>query len=831
MLIFYIIMQKYLAKNGIYIKKGKYFEMSETTERIRKLKLPCVAMRQIVAFPGIPMNLDVARTPSKRACEAAVRADNMIFLVCQTDATVQSPTQKDCHAVGTVAKIKQLVKGQGTSLHIIVEPLARAHVEEITFDKYLSATVMEKKIYVEDNGGIKGEALMRDVRRVLGDFIKILPKFSKELWFVINSIEDPAVISDFVASNVVSDIRDKQMLLEEFDPITRLQKLLIILEREKEILATEAKIQEEVRENMDRNQRDYYLREQLKVIQSELGEDADLDDDIIEYRKKIEAGNFPKEIAERLEREIKKLQRTPVGSADNVVLRNYIEACLEIPWSRSTKERSDVKLVQKILDEDHDGLEKVKERIVEYMSAIKLNPELKNQVICLVGPPGTGKTSIAASIARATKRKYVRVSLGGVHDEAEIRGHRKTYVGSMPGRIVQALCQAGSNNPLILLDEIDKMASDMRGDPASAMLEVLDGEQNKTFRDHFVEMPVDLSRCMFIATANSLDTIPRPLLDRMEIIELKSYTRQEKFSIARNHLVPKQKKRHGLKGRMFTLEDEALYTIIDRYTRESGVRSLERLVARCCRKAAKLISFDGEKSVRVTKANLVDFVGVSKIIPEKVYDFDEVGTSQGMAWTEVGGSLLRIESVAMDGTGKIELTGSLGDVMKESARAAVTYIRSHARELGIEPDFYKTKDIHIHFPEGAVPKDGPSAGTAIVTSLVSELTGIPCRRDVSMTGEITLHGRVTAIGGLREKTMAAYLAGIKTILIPKENESDMEEIADEVKANVRIVSVSNAAQALSIALAEDPFVRKKAGEAISLAEDDASCGISRKSAR
>ncbi len=805
--------------------------MSETTERIRKLKLPCVAMRQIVAFPGIPMNLDVARTPSKRACEAAVRADNMVFLVCQNDPTVQSPAQKDCYTVGTVAKIKQLVKGQGTSLHIIVEPIARAYVEEITFDKYLTATVMEKRIYVEEGGGIKGEALMRDVRRILGEFIKLLPKFSKELWFVINSIEDPGVIGDFVSSNVVSDIHDKQMLLEEFDPITRLQKLLIILEREKEILLTEAKIQEEVRENMDRNQRDYYLREQLKVIQSELGEDADLDDDIIEYRKKIVEGKFPKEVAERLEREIKKLQRTPVGSADNVVIRNYIEACLEIPWSKSTKERNDVKMVQKILDEDHDGLEKVKERIVEYMSAIKLNPELKNQVICLVGPPGTGKTSIAASIARATKRKYVRVSLGGVHDEAEIRGHRKTYVGSMPGRIVQALCQAESNNPLILLDEIDKMASDMRGDPASAMLEVLDGEQNKTFRDHFVEMPVDLSRCMFIATANTLDTIARPLLDRMEIIELKSYTRQEKFSIARNHLIPKQKKRHGLKGRMFTLEDEALYTIIDRYTRESGVRSLERLVARCCRKAAKLISLDGEKSIRVTKANLTDFIGVSKIIPEKVYDFDEVGTSQGMAWTEVGGSLLRIESVAMEGTGKVELTGSLGDVMKESARAAVSYIRAHARELGIEPDFYKTKDIHIHFPEGAVPKDGPSAGTAITTSLVSELTGIPCRRDVSMTGEITLHGRVTAIGGLREKTMAAYLAGIKTILIPKENEADMEEIADEVKANVRIVTVSSVAQALSLALAEDPFERKTESETLTVHENSASCSTPRTSAR
>lgn len=797
---------KNIVPKGICYTERQLSKMSETTENIRKLTLPCVAMRQIVAFPGIPMNLDVARAPSKRACEAAANADNMIFLVCQKEAAVQSPTEKDCYTCGTVAKIKQLVKGNGSSFRLVVEPIARAEVESIRSGKYLTATVIERTVMLEGHD-IECEALVRDIRDIIGDFSKTLPKFSKELWFLINTIDDPELLGDFVASNVISEIKDKQALLSEFDPIRRLHKLVIILEHEKEILSVEEKIQQEVRDSMDRNQRDYYLREQIKAIQNELGEDEDTDDDIIEYKKKIANGKFPKEVEERLYREIKKLQRTPVGSADNVVLRNYIEACLEIPWSTSTKERDDIAAVQKILDEDHDGLEKVKERIVEYMSAIKLNPELKNQVICLVGPPGTGKTSIAASIARATKRKYVRVSLGGVRDEAEIRGHRKTYVGSMPGRIVQALCQAGTNNPLILLDEIDKMASDHRGDPASAMLEVLDGEQNRTFRDHFVEMPVDLSRCMFIATANSLDTISRPLLDRMEIIELKSYTRHEKFSIARNHLIPKQKKRHGLKGRMLTITDDAIYTLIDMYTRESGVRSLERLVARCCRKAAKLISVDGEKSVRVTKKNIVDFVGVSKIVPEKVYDCDEVGISQGMAWTEVGGSLLRIESVAMDGTGKLELTGSLGDVMKESARAAVSYIRAHANKLGIPSDFYKTKDIHIHFPEGAVPKDGPSAGTAITTSLVSELTGIPCRKDVSMTGEITLHGRVTAIGGLREKTMAAYLAGIKTIIIPKENEADMEEIASEVKENVNIVTVSDVAQALSIALVKDPFDR------------------------
>ena len=775
---------------------------------MRKLVLPCVATRGVVAFPGMPLNLKVARAASKRACEAAAKSEGYVFLVAQKDSNVQEPTQDELCTVGTIAKIERIVKGNGGVVHAILEPLSRATVEEIVNEKYLVATIIEKIVEVDEES-IHAQALVRDVRRVLESFSKSMPKFSKELWLVIDAMDDAGMLCDFIASNIVSDFDDKQKLLEEFDPLERLQKLLVVLEREREILAIEAKIHEEVRSSMDKNQRDYYLREQMKAIQNELGEDSEMDDDVIEYVKKLEKGNFPKEVQEKLFREIKKLQRTPVGSADNVVIRNYIETCLDVPWSKTTKERTDVAAVQKILDEDHDGLEKVKERIVEYMSALALNPELKNQIICLVGPPGTGKTSIASSIARATKRKFVRVSLGGVKDEADIRGHRKTYVGSMPGRIVQALIQADSRNPLILLDEIDKMASDMRGDPASAMLEVLDGEQNVAFRDHFVELPVDLSQCMFVATANSLETVSRPLIDRMEIIELKSYTRAEKFSIAKNHLVPKQKKRHGLKGRMLTIDDEAIHGIIDTYTREAGVRNLERSIAKCCRKAAKLISFDGEKSVKITKDRLTEFLGVSKIVPEKIYELDEVGTSQGMAWTEVGGSLLRIESVAMEGTGKIELTGSLGDVMKESARAAISYIRVHARELGIAPDFYKTKDIHIHVPEGAVPKDGPSAGTAITTSLVSELTGIPCRRDVSMTGEITLHGRVTAIGGLREKTMAAYLAGIKTILIPKENESDMEEIADEVKANVQIIPVTNASQALKIALARDPFEREE----------------------
>jgi len=463
--------------------------------------------------------------------------------------------------------------------------------------------------------------------------------------------------------------------------------------------------------------------------------------------------------------------------------------------------------VRKILDEDHDGLEKVKERIVEYLSAVKLNPDMKNQIICLVGPPGTGKTSVAISIARALERKFVRVSLGGVRDEADIRGHRKTYVGAMPGRIITALTEAGCMNPLILFDEIDKMANDGRGDPASAMLEVLDGEQNKAFRDHFVEMPVDLSSCMFITTANTLETVPAPLIDRMEIIELHSYTRSEKFSIAKNHLIPKQVKRHGMNGRMLKFDDEAIYRIIDEYTREAGVRTLEKQIAKCCRKAAKLI-VDGSKSVRVKCANLTDFLGTQRMIKDKIFDEDEVGTVNGMAYTESGGELLRIETLAMPGTGKLELTGLLGDVMKESAQAAISYVRFNAGTLGIDEDFYKKYDIHIHFPEGAVPKDGPSAGAAIITSIVSELSGIPVRRDVAMTGEITLHGRVTAIGGLREKTMAAYLAGVQTIIIPKDNVTDLSEVADEVKTHVKIIPVSNVSEVLSIALARPAVAAK-----------------------
>ena len=784
--------------------------MTTTTEMIKKNTLPCVATRGLVAFPGIPLSLEIGRAFSKRACEAAMKGDGMIFIVCQKEYSEKEPTAEMLYPVGVTAKIKQIVKGSGSTFRILTEPRERAYLTTLTTvgGKYLAAEIMEKTITVADNGGVKGEALMRDLKNTLGDFVKFLPKLSKELWFVVNSLQTPGMLSDFVAANIVVDIADKEKILEEFDPMRRLELTILVLEQEKQILSEEDKIHRIVRENLDKNQRDFYLREQMRVIQEELGED---DEDISVYMQKLKKGNFPKEVREKLERDIKKLQRMPIGSADNTVMQNYIETCLDIPFGVKSDDSLDIEKVRKILDEDHDGLEKVKDRIVEYLAALKLNPDMKNQIICLVGPPGTGKTSVAISISRALSRNFVRVSLGGVRDEADIRGHRKTYVGAMPGRIINALIEAKTMNPLILFDEIDKMANDSRGDPASAMLEVLDGEQNKAFRDHFVEMPVDLSSCMFITTANTLDTVPAPLIDRMEIIELHSYTRSEKFSIAKNHLIPKQAKRHGLNGRTFKIDDDAIYKIIDEYTREAGVRGLEKQIAKCCRKAAKHI-VDGEKSVRVRSKTLTDFLGTQHIIQEKIFDENEIGIVNGMAYTEFGGDLLRIETVAMPGTGKLELTGSLGDVMKESAHAAISYVRFNADKFGIDGDFYKTKDIHIHFPEGAVPKDGPSAGAAIVTSLVSELSGVPVRRDVAMTGEITLHGRVTAIGGLREKTMAAYLAGVNTIIIPKDNVDDLCDVADEVKTHVNIIPVSNVGEAIDIALA-------RSGVAADLATD------------
>ena len=778
-----------------------------TTESIKKMTMPCAIMRNLVAFPGIPMTIDMDKGPAKRIFENAIKENYPVFIICQKDPMKEVGDITDVYSVGVTAKIKQTVKTQSGVFRVIVEPLARAVITAFTDDKFTHAEIYEKQ-EEEAESELRSRALLREIKGVIRDFMKFAPSFSKEFWLLFDTIRDLGTACDFAAGNLIPEPWDKQEILEEFSPCARAVKLLDLLAAEREVLEERAYIKKEVDERMKKNQRDYYLREQLKVIHEELGESDEYDDDDLrEYAERLENGNYPENVKTALIKEIKRLSRIPFGSAENTVLRNYIEICLEIPYLLKTEERLDIAEVQKILDDDHEGLTKVKERIIEYLAALKLNPDLRGQIICLVGPPGTGKTSIAISIAKATNRKFVRVSLGGVHDESEIRGHRKTYIGAMPGRIINALIEAKANNPLILFDEIDKMAHDMRGDPASAMLEVLDREQNKTFRDNFVELPIDLSNCMFITTANSLETIQRPLLDRMEIIDLHAYTRPEKFAIARHHLVSKQMKKHGLLARMFKMDDESIYALIDCYTKEAGVRNLERCIEKCCRRAAKQIACEEKKSVRVTVKNLSSYVGEQKLIREKVSETNEIGIVNGMAWTELGGDLLQIEAMALPGTGKLELTGSLGDVMKESAKAAISYIRSQSERLGIDSDFYKNKDIHIHVPEGAVPKDGPSAGVTMVSALVSELTGIPARSDVAMTGEISLHGKVMAIGGLREKTMAAYLAGVRTIIIPKDNEKDIAELADEVKENVTILPVKKAEEVLAVILERNPFER------------------------
>ena len=787
--------------------------MNTESEVIKKVVLPCIAMRGVVAFPKIPVNLEIGRSASKRACDVALGADGLVMLVCQRDSFIEEPSKDDVYTVGVTAKIKQLVKTEEGVYRTLMEPIARAEITDFyRVGRYAIAEGLEKTAEYTATSE-ETSAVLREIRRTVAEISSILPMFSDDVYAQVNRTNDVSLLCDFIAANVIADIEKRQSLLEIFDPSQRALSLLTELQQERLIMLTEKKINRKVHERIDKNQRDYYLREQIKAIKSELGEEEEFDDDdLAEYYEKIKKAKLPEEMREKLVKELKKLSKMPFGSAEGGVVRNYIETCLEIPFGKETKDRIDIDQARKILDEDHDGLEEVKARIIEYLAALKLNPELKNQVLCLVGPPGTGKTSVASSIARAMNRRFVRISLGGVRDEADIRGHRKTYIGSMPGRIINALTQAGSINPLILMDEVDKLTRDSHGDPASALLEVLDTEQNKTFRDHFIETPIDLSDCLFITTANTLSTIPQPLIDRMEIVEMKIYTRAEKFSIARHHLIPKQEKRHGLSGRTLKIDDGALYTIIDEYTSEAGVRQLERMIAKCCRRAAKEIVCDGKKSVRVSIKNLSDYVGTERMSKDRILPENEVGTVCGMAYTELGGEIMRIEALALDGAGKIELTGSLGNVMRESAQAAMSFVRSRASSLGIDPEFYKKKDIHIHFPEGAVPKDGPSAGVAIAVAIVSELTGIAVRRDVAMTGEITLRGRVLAIGGLREKTMAAYLAGVKTIILPEENRKDESEILPEVKENVEIIYISSADEAVRLALCAEPKAAEQAAK-------------------
>ncbi len=761
---------------------------------------PVLALRGLAVFPKQTVHFDVGRDKSVKALEEAMKRDQKILLSPQFDLEIEDPGYEDLAAIGTVGQIKQVLRAPGENTRVLVEGLFRANLKDLTrTSPYLEGHV-EAISEVEPVGSAREKALCRRAINVYSDYLTLVDHPSQSLLLRLMASQDCGYVADTIAQNSGIEFSDKAEMLELLDPQLRLEWCIHALLEEIQVLKLEDEIQDKTRAEMDQQQRDYYLREQIKVMQDELG-DGDDASEIDSYEKDILALKLPEDTEKKLLKDVDRLKKQPFGSSEGAVLRGYLDTVLELPWNVTTKERVDVAAAKRILDKDHFGMEKVKERILETLAVRKMAPEMPPQILCLVGPPGVGKTSVAYSIARSLNRKLARISLGGVRDEADIRGHRKTYVGAMPGRIITALTQAGSMNPVLLLDEVDKMGSDYRGDPSAALLEVLDAEQNKTYRDHYLEIPVDLSNVMFITTANTLDTIPRPLLDRMEVIELGSYTDEEKLMIAKDHLVPKQLEKHGLKKSQLRLSDDAIREIIRCYTRESGVRSLERLLAQICRKADKMLLDDPElQRVKVTGTNLEDFLGVRKFLPDRLPEGDQVGLVTGLAWTSVGGETLEVEVNVMDGSGKLELTGNLGDVMKESAHAALSYIRANAAKLGVPGDFYKTKDIHVHFPEGAVPKDGPSAGVTVCTAMVSALTGQTVRQDVAMTGEISLRGRVLPIGGLKEKTMAAMRHGIHTVVIPEDNVRDLEEIDQTVRRALTFVPAKTVDTVLETAL-------------------------------
>ncbi len=771
------------------------------SEIIISERLPVLALRGLCVFPRMLAHFDVGREKSIRALEEAMGGSQEIYLVAQREIADDDPVSGQLYGMGTVAQVRQVLRLPNDTVRILVEGKFRAQVAEWEQEEpFFQGRIESVPEAHYSAGATRTKALVRQYRQLVEELMELLPKSVQEGMLQAFSADDVSYLADFAGQHVSFSVEDKQRILETLHPVKRLSLVNGLLAKEIEVLRLEGEIQEKVQENVNRGQRDYYLREQMKVLRQELGGDDD-DAELAEYEARIRALHLPEEVEEKFRKEVGRLSKQPSGSSEAAVIRNYLDTCLELPWNTRTKERVDVAAARKLLDRDHYGLDKVKERILEILAVKQMAPSLPGQIICLVGPPGTGKTSIAMSIARCLNRKLARISLGGVHDEADIRGHRKTYIGAMPGRIINGILQAGSRNALLLLDEIDKMGADYRGDPSSALLEVLDSEQNGTFRDHYVEVPFDLSECMFITTANTLDTVPRPLLDRMEVIELSSYTDEEKLHIAREHLLPKVMKRHGLKKTQLRVTDDALREIITCYTRESGVRSLERELAAVCRKAdMRLVAPDAPKRVTVTGGNLEEFLGVRRYLPDPMPAADPVGLVTGLAWTSVGGETLEVEVNVMDGTGKLELTGNLGNVMKESVQAAMSYIRSRAAALGIDPTFYQKKDIHVHFPEGAVPKDGPSAGITICTAMVSALTGTPVRRDIAMTGEISIRGRVLPIGGLKEKTMAALRHGIRTVIIPADNEKDLEEIDQTVRRALNFITVRHVDAVLEAAL-------------------------------
>lgn len=761
--------------------------------------MPILALRGIVIFPEQTVHFDIGRVKSALALEAAMKRDQTLLLIPQKDILDDDPGLSELYPVGTVVKVKQILKSHGDNIRVLVVGLHRARIAELHQNSPYLAGIVQNVEELSQPQNIKTLALRREAISLFEDYCEITENSSQAVHLRMIASQNNGFIADSIAQNSLMEYEDKAKLLMQLNPTRRLEQAVRLLQQELQLAQLESDLQAKTRSQMDLDQRNYYLREQIKVIRNELGEGDDFAE-FAEYEKAILTLKIQRDIQEKLLKDLDRLRKQPFGSAEASVLRNYLDTVLELPWNKFSKERIDVEAARKILDKDHFGLNKVKERILESIAIRQLAPQMPPQILCLVGPPGVGKTSIAYSIARCLNRKMARIALGGVHDESDIRGHRKTYVGAMPGRILAAMIQAGTQNPVLLLDEVDKMGSDYRGDPTAALLEVLDSEQNKTYRDHYLELPFDLSNVMFITTANTTDTIPRPLLDRMEIIELGSYTDEEKLAIAKNHLIPKQLSAHGIKKTQLRITDDAIRETIRCYTRESGVRNLERSFAEICRKTGMQLLSSETKRYTVSGSNIEGYLGVRKYLPDRIPGVDQIGLVTGLAWTSVGGETLEVEVNVMDGTGKLELTGNLGDVMKESAHAALSYIRANAEKLAITSDFYKTKDIHVHFPEGAIPKDGPSAGITVCTAMISALTGAYVRRDVAMTGEISLRGRVLPIGGLKEKTMAALRHGVRTVIIPAENEKDLQQIDPVVRNALNFIVAQNIDTVLAAAL-------------------------------
>lgn len=767
----------------------------KTIEKI----LPLLPLRGLIVFPGTVLHLDVGRERSIKALDEAMMAENEILLATQEEMTVEEPSIDQIYTVGTVAKVRQMLKLPNGTIRVLVEGLTRARLlEYVEQETYFQVRLEQLDLEEPDSPEI--EALMRTALSQFEQYIKLTKKVTSETLTAVQDIDEPGRLTDMITSHLPLKLKDKQHILETIEVSARLEKLLSILSDEREVLELERKIGQRVKKQMEKTQKEYYLREQMKAIQRELGEKEGRAGEVEELRERLKKSHAPRDVKEKAEKEIGRLERMPTASAEGSVIRTYVEWLLDLPWTKATKDRLNIKRAEKVLDEDHYGLEKVKERVLEYLAVQQMVKKLKGPILCLVGPPGVGKTSLARSVARSLGRKFVRISLGGVRDEAEIRGHRRTYVGAMPGRIMQGMKTAESVNPVFLLDEIDKMAADFRGDPASALLEVLDPEQNHTFSDHYIEHPYDLSKVMFITTANVMYNIPRPLLDRMELLYIPGYTELEKLKIAQGYLLPKQLKEHGLTKDKMQLQEEALIKLIRVYTREAGVRNLERTIASLCRKAVKIIVAGEKKRVVITPKNIHSFLGPEKFRYGMAETEDQIGAATGLAWTESGGDTLSIEVSLLPGKGKLTLTGSLGDVMKESAQAAFSYIRSRSETLKIDPAFNEKNDIHIHVPQGAIPKDGPSAGITIATAIVSALTGLPVSREVAMTGEITLRGRVLPIGGLKEKSLSAHRAGIKTVLFPQDNVKDLDDIPESVRNELQFIPVGHMDTVLEHAL-------------------------------